>query len=253
MAPMYILARDIKTRNTTVALRLRLGSYVHFHIPWNNVSVSNEFIEGHVYCIKNFLSFTSIKTLERIDQKVLIDVIGRVVQIFSPLDKLINARPFKLIDFVIEDLNLGDQSSSNMVISTIFDLFDRSEVATKIPKEIESLVGRGLLFKINVKRDQLEKHNLAFPVRQIKEDIVVLNQYCPGLLKDKKHKGTDFVDPMEDDLDSDEVINEEAESPVPNALTQMGTVGGNESETVKRRLLDEFSSTQCSKKKDTYY
>nr|GMC95524.1 putative transposase [Ipomoea batatas] len=79
------------------------------------------------------------------------------------------------------------------------------QVATKIPKEIESLVGRGLLFKINVKRDQLEKRNLAFPVRQIKENIVVLNQYCPGLLKDKKQKGTNFVDPMEDDLDFDEM------------------------------------------------
>ncbi|XP_031121113.1 uncharacterized protein LOC116024359 [Ipomoea triloba] len=49
-------------------------------------------------------TFDSIKSLEGIDPKVLIDVIGRVVQIFSPLDKLINERPSKLIDFVIEDL-----------------------------------------------------------------------------------------------------------------------------------------------------
>nr|GMD95364.1 putative transposase [Ipomoea batatas] len=273
MAPMYILARDIKTRNTTAAMRLCLvrtydilqirysekiksrecvfhdeeGSYVHFHISGNNVSVSNEFIEGHVYFIKNFLMLL-------------------VVWCKSSHHKLIKGRPSKLIDFVIEDLNLcneltplksmtsnssfsygtyslGDQSNSNMVINTISDLFDRSEVATKIPKEIESLVGRGLLFKINVKRDQLDKRNLAFPVMQIKEDIAVLNQYCPGLLKDKKQKGTDSVDPMEDDLDSDEV-----ESPFPNAL-KVGIVGGNESEAVKRRLLDEFSSTQCPKKK----
>nr|GMD98120.1 replication protein A 70 kDa DNA-binding subunit D-like [Ipomoea batatas] len=309
MAPMYILARDIKTRNTTAAMRLCLvrtydilqirysekiksrecvfhdeeGSYVHFHILGNNVSVSNEFIEGHVYFIKNFLMLL-------------------VVWCKSSHHKLIKGRPSKLIDFVIEDLkvkvaentgevkicssydathllfnqdcleftefreslcneltplksmtsnssfsygtySLGDQSNSNMAINTIFDPFDRSEVATKILKEIESLVGRGLLFKINVKRDQLDKRNLAFPVMQIKEDIVVLNQYCPGLLKDKKQKGTDSVDPMEDDLDSDEV-----ESPFPNAL-KVGIVGGNESEAVKRRLLDEFSSTQCPKKK----
>nr|GMD14609.1 40S ribosomal protein S3a-like [Ipomoea batatas] len=137
MAPMYILARDIDDRKTTAAMRLRLirtydivqsrysdkvrsrkcvfhdeeGSYVHLNIPGNNVSATNSFIEGHVYCIKNFLTFDSIKSLEGIDPKVLIDVIGRVVQIFSPLDKLINGRPSKLIDFVIEDLNKNKRIS----------------------------------------------------------------------------------------------------------------------------------------------
>nr|GMC82001.1 replication protein A 70 kDa DNA-binding subunit B-like [Ipomoea batatas] len=171
MAPMYILARDIDDRKTTAAMRLRLirtydivqsrysdrvrsrecvfhdeeGSYVHLNIPGNNVSAANSFIEGHVYCLKNFLvispiytyrtcssdfmlqyyhktlvkqykgldfprkmfrlqPFDSIKSIEGIDPKVLIDVIGRVVHIFSPLDKLINGRPSRLIDFVIEDL-----------------------------------------------------------------------------------------------------------------------------------------------------
>nr|GMD22406.1 putative transposase [Ipomoea batatas] len=95
------------------------------------------------------------------------------------------------------------------------------KVPTKIPKEIKSL------------------------------DIPVLNQYCPGLLNDTKQKGTDSVEPLDDHLDSDVgfISDEEAESPLPNALTQMAKVGGNESEAVKRRLLDEFSSTQCPKKK----
>nr|GMD95060.1 replication protein A 70 kDa DNA-binding subunit D-like [Ipomoea batatas]GME19470.1 replication protein A 70 kDa DNA-binding subunit D-like [Ipomoea batatas] len=133
---MYILARDVQTRNTTATMRLRTydilqsrysdkvksrkcvfhdeeGSYVHFHILGNNVSVSNDFIEGHVYCIKNFLGYST------------------------------------------EMSNMG------------------------------SACGK----------------------------------------------------------------DEEAESPLPNALTQMANVGGNESEAVKRRLLDEFSSTQCPKKK----
>nr|GMD22467.1 putative transposase [Ipomoea batatas] len=124
-------------------------------------------------------------------------------------------------------------------------------VPTKIPKEIESLVGRGMVFKINVQRDRLEKRNLPFPVMQIKEDIAVLNQYCPGLVKDTKQKRTTSVEPLDDDLDSDAGFfsDEEAKSPLPNALTQMAKGGGNESEAVKRRLLDEFSSTQCPKKK----
>ncbi|XP_031090851.1 uncharacterized protein LOC115995841 [Ipomoea triloba] len=430
--------------------------------------------------------FDSIKSLEGIDPKVLIDVIGRVVHIFSPLDKLINGRPSKLIDFVIEDLKgiqlkctvwdqhvekvipfcqydlkepvivliqmcrvkvpensgevkicssydatqllfnhecdectdfrdrlcnqptplksitsnsslsystytLGDQSSSNMVFSTISELYERSEtgeywvpciileldcnfidwyylscisgrcnkkvdlkggmyvcgkcgthcdtpklrykiklrvydakgsapkiklrvydakgsapfllwdrealellggitaeelkamqpkvtitaeelkamqpkVPTKIPKEIVSLVGRGMLFKINIERDRLEKRNLAFPVMQIKEDIAVVNEYCPGMLKVTNQKPTNSYEQLDDDFDSDEGFffsDEEAESPLPNpltqvskggandseALTQVSKGGANDSEAVKRRLLDEFSSTQVSKKK----
>ncbi|XP_031127450.1 replication factor A protein 1-like [Ipomoea triloba] len=469
MAPMYILARDIDDRKTTAAMRLRLirtydivqsrysdkvrsrecvfhdeeGSYVHLNIPGNNVSAANSFIEGHVYCLKNFLPFDSIKSLEGIDPKVLIDVIGRVMHIFSPLDKIINGRPSKLIDFVIEDLKgiqlkctvwdqhvkkampfcqydlkepvivliqmcrvkvpensgevkicssydatqllfnhecdectdfrdrlcnqptplkiitsnsslsgstytLGDQSSSNMVFSTISELYERSEtgeywvpciileldcnfidwyylscisgrynkkvdlkggmyvcgkcgthcdkpklrykiklrvydakgsapfllwdrealellggitaeelkamqpkVPTKIPKEIVSLVGRGMLFKINVERDRLEKRNLAFPVMQIKDDIVVVNEYCPGMLKVTNQKPTNSVEQLDDDFDSDEGFfsDEEAENPLPNSLTQVSKGGANDSEAVKRRLLDEFSSTQVSKKK----
>nr|GMD63332.1 replication factor A protein 1-like [Ipomoea batatas] len=283
MAPMYILARDIDDRKNTAAMRLRLirtydivqsrysdkvrsrecvfhdeeGSYVHLNIPGNNVSDANSFIEGHVFCL-------------------MANVIGRVVHIFSPLDKLINGRPSKLIDFVIEDLKCNkmvDLKGGMYVCgkcgthcdtpklrykiklrvydakgSAPFLLWDREalellggitteelkvmqpKVPTKIPKEIVSLVGRGMLFKINVERDRLEKRNLAFPVMQIKDDIAVVNEYCPGMLKGF------FSD-------------EEAESPLPNPLTQVSKGGANDSEAVKRRLLDEFSSTQVSKKK----
>nr|GLL35569.1 uncharacterized protein LOC109168430 [Ipomoea trifida] len=352
MAPMYILARDIDDRKTTAAMRLRLirtydivqsrysdkvrsrecvfhyeeGSYVHLNIPGNNVSATNSFIEGHVYCLKNFLTFDSIKSLEGIDPKVLIDVIGRVVHIFSPLDKLINGRPSKLIDFVIEDLKgiqlkctVWDQhvekvmpfcqyddlkepvivfiqmcrvkvpeNSGEVKICSSYDatqlLFNHEcdectdfrdrcnkkvdlkggmyvcaeelkvmqpKVPTKIPKEIVALVGRGMLFKINVERDRLEKRNLAFPVMQIKDDIAVVNEYCPGMLKVTNQKPTNSVEQLDDDLDSDAGFfsDEEAESPLPNSLTQVSKGGANDSEAVKRRLLDEFSSTQVPKKK----
>nr|GMC95797.1 replication protein A 70 kDa DNA-binding subunit D-like [Ipomoea batatas] len=46
--------------------------------------------------------FTALKT---VDPTVLVDVIGRVAEIYSPLDKLISGRPSRLIDFLIEDLN----------------------------------------------------------------------------------------------------------------------------------------------------
>nr|GMD13256.1 replication factor A protein 1-like [Ipomoea batatas] len=435
MAPMYILTRDIDDRKTTAAMRLRLiRTYDIVQSRYSDKQTcSSAFMLQyyHKTLVKEYKgvdfprkmvrlqTLDSIKSLEGIDPKVLIDVIGRVVQIFSPLDKLINGRPSKLIDFVIEDLKgiklkctvwdqhvekvmpfcqsdlkepviviiqmcrvevpensgevkicssydatqllfnhecdectdfrdrlcnqptplksltsnsslsfstytLGDQSSSNMVLSTISELYERSEtgeywvpciileldcnlinwyylsciglrcnkkvylkggmyvcgsapfllwdrealellggitaeelkamqpkVPTKIPKEIVSLVGKGMLFKIQVERDRLEKRNLAFPVMQIKDDIAVLNEYCPGLLKVTKEKATNSVELLDDDLDSDAGFfsDEEAESPLPNALTQVTKGGGNDSEAVKRRLLDEFSSTQCPNKK----
>nr|GLL33280.1 putative transposase [Ipomoea trifida] len=463
MAPMYILARDIDDRKTTAAMRLRLirtydivQSRYSDRVNRGNVysmmkrTCSSDFMLQyyHKTLVKQYKGldfprkmfrlqpFDSIKSLEGIDPKVLIDVIGRVVHIFSPLDKLINGRPSRLIDFVIEDLKgiqlkctvwdqhvekvipfcqydlkepviviiqmcrvkvpensgevkicssydatqllfnsecdectefrdrlnsqptplksitsnsslsystytLGDQSSSNMVFSTISELYERSEtgeywvpciileldcnfidwyylscisgrcnkkvdlkggmyvcgkcgthcdtpklrykiklrvydakgsapfllwdrealdllggitaeelkamqpkVPTRIPKEIVSLVGRGMLFKINVERDRLEKRNLAFPVMQIKDDIAVVNEYCPGMLKEAKQKSTNSEEPLDDDFDSDE-----AESPLPNPLSQVAKGCSNDSEAVKRRLLDEFSSTQVSKKK----
>nr|GMC64484.1 replication protein A 70 kDa DNA-binding subunit D-like [Ipomoea batatas] len=134
-------SEEIKSRECV--LHDQEGSYVHLHIPGKNVSIQNKFIEGNVYCIKNFLvvqhyytyktcsgphmlqlfnetlvkdykgldfpthmyrlqSFTTLKT---VDPKVLVDVIGRVVEIYSPLDKLISGRPSQLIDFLIEVLN----------------------------------------------------------------------------------------------------------------------------------------------------
>nr|GMD05590.1 putative transposase [Ipomoea batatas] len=90
----------------------------------------------------------------------------------------------------------------------------------------------------------LEKRNLAFPVMQIKDDIAVVNEYCPGMLKEAKQKSTNSEEPLDDEFDSDE-----AESPLPNPLSQVAKGCSNDSEAVKRRLLDEFSSTQVSKKK----
>nr|GME05226.1 replication protein A 70 kDa DNA-binding subunit B-like [Ipomoea batatas] len=129
------------------------GSYIHMHIPGKSVSPLNDFVEGNAYCIKNFLvvahwycyktchgeymiqfySETLVKdykgcdfpknmyrlqpfeSLNTLDANVLVDVIGRVVEIYSPLEKMINGRPSRLIDFLIEDLK------DNQVKCTVWD------------------------------------------------------------------------------------------------------------------------------------
>ncbi|XP_031112026.1 uncharacterized protein LOC116015998 [Ipomoea triloba] len=179
MALMYVLVEELQKHHTTVAIRLRAvctynvlhsrgrdqiksrecvfhdeaGSYIHMHIPGKSVSPLNDFVEGNVYCIKNFLvvahwycyktchgeymmqfySETLVKdykgcdfprnmyrlqpfeSLNTLDANVLVDVIGRVVEIYSLLEKMINGRPSWLIDFLIEDLK------GNQVKCTVWD------------------------------------------------------------------------------------------------------------------------------------
>ncbi|XP_031120411.1 replication protein A 70 kDa DNA-binding subunit E-like [Ipomoea triloba] len=176
MAPMYILATQISPMRTTCALKLRCirtyevrerrssevvkcrecvfhdieGNVLHAHIPREHVvKFQNQFVEGKVYCLKNFLvvtnfytyktsnnkfmvkfnystivkqykninfprhmfrlkSFKDLKAADQVDEKELIDFIGRIVEIYSPIEKVIAGRPSRLIDFLIEDAN-GDE------------------------------------------------------------------------------------------------------------------------------------------------
>ncbi|XP_019175789.1 PREDICTED: uncharacterized protein LOC109171114 [Ipomoea nil] len=48
-------------------------------------------------------TFREIKSNEGLDEKILFDVIGRVIEIHFPQEKLINGKNSRLIDFTIED------------------------------------------------------------------------------------------------------------------------------------------------------
>nr|GMC80491.1 replication protein A 70 kDa DNA-binding subunit B-like [Ipomoea batatas] len=50
-----------------------------------------------------FKTFEAILSKQEIDEKVLIDVIGRLVEIYSPQEKVIAGKMSRLIDFVLED------------------------------------------------------------------------------------------------------------------------------------------------------
>nr|GMC49110.1 replication protein A 70 kDa DNA-binding subunit-like [Ipomoea batatas] len=53
-----------------------------------------------------------------VDDKELFDVIGKVVEIYSPLDKIIGGKPSRLIDFLIADTQLAANTSPVRSIST---------------------------------------------------------------------------------------------------------------------------------------
>nr|GLL46075.1 putative transposase [Ipomoea trifida] len=102
-------------------------------------------------------------------------------------------------------------------------LAKQPKVMIKIPKELKTMLGR-------------VKH---FPE--------MFNTYCPGLLDDYDDGLSSKLQLTDYESDSDEV-KEEAESPNVNAVKEQ-SVHVIETDAVKRSLLDQFSSTQNSKKK----
>ncbi|XP_019179014.1 PREDICTED: uncharacterized protein LOC109191995 [Ipomoea nil] len=58
--------------------------------------------------------FEALK-VEGVNDKLLVDVIGKVAEIYSPQEKMISGRTTRLIDFIIEDL------SGNQIRCTLWD------------------------------------------------------------------------------------------------------------------------------------
>nr|GMC47084.1 replication protein A 70 kDa DNA-binding subunit D-like [Ipomoea batatas] len=280
---MYVLATDISPMNTRSALRLcvvkvydipernastimkskeivfhdQQGTFLHGHIPKEHVTrFQNVFREGVVYGLKFFLvitnfytfktspyrymikfnyqtvvkelknpnfpmhmyrirSLSDIKSMQGVDEKQLFDVIGRVVELHAPQAKVINGKDSRLIDFIIEDAEgvritctVWDDHVAK--IEPFYNTSTEEPLVDKngIPKDIHALVGLNLIFRIVVRKEQFQNYHNAFP-------------------------------------DFDEV--NEAESPLQRVAPQHDRDLSGDA-AVKRSLLDEFSSTQSSKK-----
>nr|GMC89378.1 replication protein A 70 kDa DNA-binding subunit B-like [Ipomoea batatas] len=141
MSMLYVLAKDISPQTNKKAIRLRLirtyivtegrnksavksqecvfhdieGTYVH-------ASIHADFIDQFSHLQKE--GFPSllfrIKPIEellagKVEEKLLIDVIGRVVEFYSRKDKVIAGFPTQLVDFLIED------SKGNRIKCTLWD------------------------------------------------------------------------------------------------------------------------------------
>nr|GME02381.1 putative transposase [Ipomoea batatas] len=101
--------------------------------------------------------------------------------------------------------------------------------------------------------DSWQSYNLShdIPVMHVKHFPEMFNTYCPtGLLDDCDDCLSSKLQLTDNESDSDEGFfsEEEAESPNMNAVKEL-SVHVTETVAVKRSLLDQFSSTQISKKK----
>nr|GMC90808.1 replication protein A 70 kDa DNA-binding subunit D-like [Ipomoea batatas] len=283
MAPMYIVVREIKKNKTTDAIKLRaVRTYDVPQSRFNQDIKSRECVlhdEEHVEKVMPYLRKDFAEPVIVLIQmgRVKVSENSAEVKITSSYDAtqlLFNGDSSEFVDFR-QSLSLqqtplksltsnsaysygnsaysygnssgGDLSSSKMRIITITDIYQNREVMIKIPKELKIMLGRGLFFKVNVQKNQLDNLSHAIPVMSVKHFPEMFNTYCLGLLADKDD-GLSQVTDYETDSDEGFFSEEEAESPNVNAVKSQ-SVDVTESDAVKRSLLDQFSSTQNSKKK----
>nr|GMD23922.1 replication protein A 70 kDa DNA-binding subunit D-like [Ipomoea batatas] len=158
----------------------------------------------------------------------------------------------------VADLNgnapflLWDRECCELLGMSAYDL-DAKQNKDKngVPKELQSLVGLNLIFRIAVRKEQFHNMLNAFPVMRILNDNDLIEEYAPELMhgRDKDLSSKLELELTEEDLCDDGDFDDvnEAESPlqvVPNRHDKDLA----DNATVKRALIDAFSSTQSSKK-----
>ncbi|XP_031097000.1 uncharacterized protein LOC116001250 [Ipomoea triloba] len=103
---MYSLASELSTFKNRSAIK---GTVIHATIPAKIVpKFINSFVEelrseNFPWYMYRLRSFDSLKGNSELNEKELIDIIGRVVEVYGPQEKNIGGNNARLIDFVLED------------------------------------------------------------------------------------------------------------------------------------------------------
>nr|GMD89781.1 replication factor A protein 1-like [Ipomoea batatas] len=148
---------------------------------------------------------------------------------------------------------LWDRECADLVgvpASLLFEKYLKEDI--DILPELESLIGRSMIFKLSLKRDQMRGPTSAYNVMRVIMDQALVDEYC-SRLNDTQEK--DLISRMieeddDDSFDSDEEGSkgDEVNSPV-NATQEKGKETDSEnSDTIKRCLLDQFSTSTKLKK-----
>nr|GMD63527.1 replication factor A protein 1-like isoform X2 [Ipomoea batatas] len=244
--------------------------------------------EGKVYAVKNFVAvsyyyqykttqhkfmmrFNQYTTIERhrrkgfpsllfrikpieellagkVEEKLLIDVIGRVVEFYSPKDNVIAGFPIQLVDFLIEDSN-ANNSQSPMVVSTIRDLYERAEEGYYyVPGTIVSIESGKKWF-----------YNSCRKPGCFKSLTLTETYYFCDTCKTNWAEGNTVFEllgitayDLKTKYSMESESGDEAISPIVQANLKLKGVANDQDEAdtgaIKRCLLDQFSSSQNLKK-----
>nr|GMD91087.1 replication protein A 70 kDa DNA-binding subunit B-like [Ipomoea batatas] len=174
------------------------------------------------------------------------DVIGRIVEVYSPMEKVIGGKQTRLMDFVLEDVssfdatqlffthtskefvnfkNRGDytplrciESASRLAVG-----FPINGGVHVIPNEIAALRGMSMLFQIVMKKEQVDNYYSAFTVLRICRDE-------DGVVSDDD--GSCGLDAMYKEMEKDKIVD----------LGDSDGASSSEQATLplKRCLIDEF-------------
>ncbi|XP_019198913.1 PREDICTED: replication protein A 70 kDa DNA-binding subunit A-like [Ipomoea nil] len=103
MPPLYILANQITPMKTTCALKVRcIRTYGVRECSGSEVVKCRECVfhdrEGNVLHAN-----IPREHVAKFQNRFVEDVIGRIIEIYSPIEKVIGGRPSRLIDFLMED------------------------------------------------------------------------------------------------------------------------------------------------------
>nr|GMD97888.1 replication protein A 70 kDa DNA-binding subunit-like [Ipomoea batatas] len=120
----------------------------------------------------------------------------------------------------------------------------------EVPTELETMIGKAMVFKINIKKENKHIYGSAFTVMRVLRDDGIVTAYCSSLAPDQER---DLISKMieecsDDDSDMEASQGDEVNSPN-TACKEIQHEGDNQfSPLTKRCLLDQFSSTHNLKK-----
>ncbi|XP_031120877.1 replication protein A 70 kDa DNA-binding subunit-like [Ipomoea triloba] len=140
---------------------------------------------------------------------------------------------------------LWDRECFELIGIAASDLHELHKDTTKPPKQIQDLVNRCMLFRISAKTEHISKLDSAFPVFKINTDQQLLKQHCPEILGIPEEEVNTKMLSLEDDEIREGFLSDEADSPIATLPPFSGEAADG---SVKRSLIDEFSSTQGCKK-----
>nr|GMC63307.1 uncharacterized protein LOC109164573 [Ipomoea batatas] len=146
---------------------------------------------------------------------------------------------------------LWDRECSELLGMTADSLYSRSvKEVVDVPTELESLIGKAMVFKVNIKKDYKQNYGSAFGVTKILNDENIVAAYCSSFGVDQEK---DLISKMLEDYgneysEDDESGGDEVNSPNNIIKPRQQEVEQEMSPLSKRSLLDQFSSTQQMKK-----
>nr|GLL42276.1 uncharacterized protein LOC109156722 [Ipomoea trifida] len=151
--------------------------------------------------------------------------------------------PFQLWDREVADL-------VGVPASLLYQKY--SKVGVVIPPELEILSGMAMIFKIGFKKGTMRGPNSAYNVVRVLRDQLLLDTYCSNL---RDHQDKDLMSKMveedeyeESDSEEEASQDDEVQSPLPIDTGKRRMIDEEETNSVKKCLMDQFSTSKTTKK-----